>query len=204
MNINQPTIRYKRVFCSDLHHAHNRIVELTNRGVVTTQENHTEWMIDTWNTNVPKGTEVWHLGDFSFSTKYEEIKNIVRQLNGNKYFIKGNHCDAKILDKLKQEGFISNWFDYKEIKIGNTKTVLFHFPIASWNGQHRGSWHLHGHSHGNYFIPKGKILDVGIDSAYNILGQHRFFTEDDIADYMSKRDVHTVDHHTIKDNDEKY
>lgn len=38
---------------------------------------------------------------------------------------------------------------------------------------------------------------VGIDSAYELLGEHRFFTEDDIAKYMQSRNIKTVNHHRI-------
>jgi len=43
-----------KIFTSDLHHDHRRIVEFTNRSKDTTQENHTEWLITTWNKNVTK------------------------------------------------------------------------------------------------------------------------------------------------------
>lgn len=41
------------------------------------------------------------------------------------------------------------------------------------------------------------MLDVGIDSAYNIKGTHTFFTEDDIMNYMSHQEVYCNDHHKI-------
>ena len=92
---------------------------------------------------------------------------------------------------------IQNWYQYEEIKISATPVCLFHFPIASWHKQGYGSLHLHGHCHGSYTTGKGKILDVGIDSAYNIKGKHEFFSEEDIANYMSHRELQTVDHHRV-------
>jgi len=71
-----------------------------------------------------------------------------------------------------------------------------HFPIACWNQQGRGSYHIHGHSHGSY-KGNGKILDVGIDNSYNLFGEHRLFTEEDIIEYMSKQEVYASDHHKI-------
>jgi len=102
---------------------------------------------------------------------------------------------------LKKDGLIQNWYHYEEIKIGDTPTVLFHFPIASWHKVGYGAWHLHGHSHSSYKVEQGKILDVGIDSAYNLYGEHKFFSEEDVINYMSHRQVKTVDHHRIIEKD---
>ena len=181
-------------FTSDIHQGHKRIVEFTNRGIDTTQENHNEWLVEIWNKQVNKSDIIWHLGDFSFSSNFEEIEMFVRRLNGQKFFLKGNHCDAKIMKKLQEKNLIT-FYDYKEIRLGKQPVILFHFPIASFHKQGYGSWHLHGHCHGSFFIPKSKILDVGLDSAYNIYGKHKFFSEQDIENYMSRREVNTVDHH---------
>ena len=137
----------KTVFCSDLHYLHKNICDYTDRKLVTTPEKHTEWLTELWNKEVQPEDTVWHLGDFCFSTKYDVVAGIVRGLSGNKNFIKGNHCDARILNKLKEDGLINNWYDYKEIKLGEDRipVCLFHFPVACWHKQGYGSWHLHGH-----------------------------------------------------------
>jgi calcineurin-like phosphoesterase family protein len=184
-----------KIFTSDLHMQHNRIVEFTNRGKDTNQENHTEWLIDVWNKNVSKGDVCYHLGDFSFAKEYSSILLFVAALNGTKILIKGNHDKQEHLDRLVKDGLIAAWYDYKEIKIGETSVCLFHFPVSSWHKQGYGSWHLHGHCHGNHADSKGKMLDVGIDSAYNIYKEHKFFTEEDVAVYMQDRSVYVSDHH---------
>lgn len=153
-------------------------------------------MIDLWNSQVKAGDLVWHLGDFCFSRDVNEIEDILRKLNGVKHFIKGNHDDRKILTELKKRNAISWWGDYKEIKLGKQTAVLFHFPMAVWHKQHYGSLHLHGHSHGNYWVSQGKVLDVGLDNTYtNWSGKHKFFTEDDIITYMNERKIAVLDHH---------
>ena len=90
------------------------------------------------------------MGDFAFSSKYEQVRDVVKQLNGNITFIKGNHCDPKVMRRLVDEGYINAFYDYKEIKIGDQPAVLFHFPIQSWNKQGYGSLHLHGHCVDNH------------------------------------------------------
>ena len=181
-------------FTSDIHAHHRNICKFTDRKDFTTQEQHDDWLINIWNSQVDKGSKVFHLGDFSFSHNKEEVLTLVKKLKGQKFFIKGNHDRSEMLDFLKENNAIQNWFDYKEIKIGGIHTCLFHFPIVSWNKQHHGAWHLHGHSHGNY-EGQGKILDVGLDSAYKIFGEHRFFTEQDIEQIMQSKEIQIADNH---------
>jgi calcineurin-like phosphoesterase family protein len=196
MNTKGSTVKW---FTSDLHHEHRRIVEFTNRGVETTQGNHTDWLRDKWNSQVSKGDLVYHLGDFSFAKKYLDIARFVDSLHGQKIFIKGNHDQSENLDMLKKDGLIISWHHYKEIKIGKESVVLFHFPISSWHKQGHGSWHLHGHCHGNLIdqFKVGKILDVGIDNSWNTSGQtqHHFYNEDDVRAIMERKNSFTTDHH---------
>ncbi len=189
----------KTLFTSDLHFCHKNIVEFTNRGRDTTKEEHDEWLVDLWNSQVNAQDTVWHLGDFSFG-KEKEIQVILSRLNGQKRFIKGNHCDAKVMHNMKRLGWIGTFDLYKEIKIKGTRTCLFHFPCSAWHQQGYGSWHLHGHCHGS-FQGQGKILDVGLDSAYNHFGEHRFFTEDDIQEWMQSRAKVIVDHHKDRETE---
>ena len=186
-------------FTSDLHHSHKNIVEFTDRGKVTTKELHNEWLINVWNYTVEKGDLVYHLGDLSFATKYNEIAEFVARLNGRIILLKGNHDREVNLQKLKGDNLIENWHMYKEIKVPlSTNEVqhidLFHFPISSWHKQGYGAWHLYGHSHGNH-KSGGKSLDVGLDSAYNQFKEHRFFSLLDVEHYMNQRAINTVDHH---------
>ena len=186
-------------FTSDLHHSHKNIVDFTDRGKVTTKELHNEWLINVWNYTVAKGDLVYHMGDLSFATKYSEISEFVSRLNGRIVLLKGNHDREVNLQKLKDDNLIEDWHFYKEIKVplstGEVQHInLFHFSISSFHKQGYGAWHLYGHSHGNH-KSEGKSLDVGLDSAYNLYQEHRFFSLLDVELYMSRREVNTVDHH---------
>lgn len=184
-----------KIFTSDLHHEHKRIVEFTNRGADTTQDNHTQWLTNVWNENVSQGDLVYHLGDYSFAKNYDDIAKFTQQLNGQKIFIKGNHDRREHLDQLVKDNLIQAWYDYKEIKLQDTPTVLFHFPIASWHRQSHGALHLHGHCHGNFKDYRGKMLDVGLDSAYNLYGEHKFITENEVVAFMQHEDIYSADQH---------
>lgn len=180
---------------SDLHFHHKNICSFTDRHAVVDQEHHTEWLIDMWNSTVKQNDKIYHLGDFSFASKYDDVAYVVKKLHGQKLFLKGNHDRSKTLEQLKAEYLIQNWYHYEEIKLAGTTACLFHFPIASWHKQSYGSVMLHGHSHGAFTEGKGKILDVGLDSSFNLYGNHKFFTEDNIIEYMKLREKKVVDHH---------
>src|SRR5690606_29677381 len=109
------------------------------------------------------GDIIWHLGDFSFGSK-ESCENILKQLNGQKHFILGNH-DGGISHILKKYGWVGH---YKELKRFDYKVCLFHFPMREWHQVHRGSLHFYGHCHGT-LEGRGRSMDVGWDAHGRIL-----------------------------------
>ena len=188
----------KRWFTSDLHFYHKNIISYTNRPEMSIDE-HDEWLTDIWNSTVNPDDDVWHLGDFAFVRNGKTAWDVLSRLNGRKFFILGNHDNNSEFElKIRNRTDVGAVKNYEEIKIAGKKVVLCHYPIACWNRQHHGSWHLHGHSHGNYKIPEGKILDVGLDSAYNIYGKHCFFDEAMIEEYMNTRSLHAPDGHVVR------
>jgi calcineurin-like phosphoesterase family protein len=178
-------------YTSDLHFYHKNIVSFTERGRDTTIEKHEEWLMDLWNSTVTPQDTVYHLGDFSF--KHLQVPYLLANLNGWKHFVEGNHDPI-----LKAGESLVHVSKLHNIRVVGNKTVICHYPLAAWEGSGRGVWHLHGHSHGNYQT-QGKILDVGLDSAYKIFGKHKFFTEQDIVDYMATRSIYTPETHRRND-----
>lgn len=174
-----------RYFTSDLHFFHTTIVEQTERKLKVSQENHVEWLLDIINHQVTKKDTLVSLGDFSFANA-AKTASLVHQIScQNILFISGNHDNFQ----PKQQRI---W--YKEISIGGVMTVLSHFAFESWHKQHKGSFHLHGHSHGN-LPPRGRRLDVGLDNAFKVLGEHRLFTEDEIYRLLAYTSVKVADTH---------
>lgn len=184
-------------FTSDLHFRHKNIVKFTDRKLVTTQELHDEWLIDLWNSQVQKGDIVYNLGDFNFSGKLQDWENLINQLNGSIQLVKGNHDSSDVLKKLQHPRM--TWDKYLEKTIEGQHIDMFHFPISAWHKQGYGSWHLHGHTHGNLKseFSQGKILDVGLDSSYNLLGKHRLFSFDEVKEIMQKKEIAMADHHKV-------
>ena len=186
-----------RFFTSDLHHKHKNIVQFTNRGKETAVDSHDDWLVNLWNSQVKYNDDVWHLGDLSFAASYAAVEEFVSKLNGSIYVILGNHDKKEHFVRLKNNNLIKDFFDYKEIKAEETKVCLFHYAVTSWNKQGCGSWMLHGHSHGSLVDQGGKILDVGLDSSFNLYGKHRLFSESDVKEYMQSRETSCFDHHKV-------
>lgn len=180
----------KVFFTSDLHFGHKKIVEYTNRSVFTTQENHDKDVIELWNSQVSKNDIVYSLGDLVFNCrKLDKFMSIMNQLNGQKILIRGNHCDR---DVYKKSGF--QWYDLKGTTVEGQHIVMCHYAMRVWDKYHHGSWHLYGHSHGS-LEGTGRSIDVGLDNSYNVFGEHRFFTMDDLRELIGHKEVVFHDHH---------
>lgn len=194
-------------FTSDLHFFHDKnvdrnIVAFSDRKIVTTREEHTEWLVNLWNSQVGHMDTVFHLGDFAFAHKPEKIIELLERLNGRKVFVRGNHCSTKAWDwinenkkSLNDVARVEKWI-YRHFNVGEEKrgVHMTHFPYAVWWDQQHGSYCLHGHSHGSY-VGQGRILDVGLDSAFNIFGKHKFFTWPEIVALLEHKEVHLSDYH---------
>lgn len=175
-------------FAADTHFGHANICKYSNRPFASI-EKHDEALIDRWNAVVPRGGLVYHLGDFMMTWKKHEVdkvNKILARLNGTIHLICGNHDR----DAVKSANFA--WIgDYKSIQVDGQKIVLFHYPIRSWHGVHRSSWHLHGHSHGNLADNGGgKILDVGVDC-----WDYKPVSFEQVKEVLDKKPVVSVDHH---------
>lgn len=104
-----------------------------------------------WNNVVTNADTVYVLGDIGKvgnKTETEYIIKAIAPLKGKKILIAGNH--DRISDyRLKQ--LFAEICDYKEICDNFDgrayKLVLSHYPILMWNGQHKGTVLLYGHTH---------------------------------------------------------
>lgn len=131
----------------------------------------------------------YHLGDFAFSGDYGLVRQVAMAFRGRLMLIPGNHDKQGMLQKLADEshGKIVLLPSYVEIKLRRKLICMLHFPMEVWNRSHYGSFHLHGHCHGNMDQSgKGKRLDVGIDANKN----WSMFSTSEIFDYMETVDIY--------------
>ena len=118
-----------------------------------------EALVARWNEVVGPQDTVWHLGDFVVRMRPDRAAALLDALNGTKHLIGGNNDPPAIRA-------LSGWAsvrDYAEIEVDGRSLVLCHYPLRAWNGQHRGSLQLHGHSHGR-LKPLPRQFDVGVDA----------------------------------------
>ena len=76
-------------FTGDQHYGHSNIINFLHRPF-SDVEDMDKFMIDNFNSKVPKQGTTIHAGDFSFYRR-PETKKIIAQLNGNHVFLYGCH-----------------------------------------------------------------------------------------------------------------
>lgn len=139
-------------FISDLHffcksQTNLGSVNYDSRPFADPDEMHTV-MLQKWNAKVTNGDTVYILGDVALRGRKDEVIALVAQLRGRKVLVRGNHDD---LSDYRYKQLFHEICDYKEL----TDTIdripyklcLMHYPILMWNGQHKGTILLYGHTH---------------------------------------------------------
>lgn len=156
-------------FTADLHFYHDNIIRHTNRPYHNSEEM-SQALIRNWNRLVKPDDQLYVLGDFTMKGP-ALAEEILSQLKGRKYLIRGNH--DTFADNSEFNSFYFEWIrDYYELSYQNQRFILFHYPIEEWNGYFRGTIQLHGHQHNhvnyNYDnLEKGiRRFDVGVDANY--------------------------------------
>lgn len=170
-------------FTSDNHFSHNNILLYANRPF-SSVEDMDEEMIKCWNEKVCPHDIVYHLGDFTLKDNalpYIErlngfIQFVVPEFHHDKYWLKNfrSHKRVKLLTSIYQIMYENIW------------VILCHYPFHSWEKSHYNSYHLFGHCH-NQYKPLNLSLDIGVDSAYNVLGEFCPFSFDEIFQILSRR-----------------
>ena len=143
-------------FTADTHFGDHRTINIHRRPFASVSEMDAA-LVAGWNAIVAMDDEVWHLGDMA--RRSAEVAPLLARLNGRKHLVRGNNDEAAT-------GAAAGWAsvqDYAEMTVDGTLLVVCHYPFRSWNGQHRRSINLHGHSHGK-LKPLPRQYDVGVDA----------------------------------------
>jgi calcineurin-like phosphoesterase family protein len=172
---------------ADQHFGHDNVRAYCNRDFKNIDDMD-EALINAWNKVIKPDDLVYHLGDFTLGGRLDAERYFGR-LNG--YIrVLGNpwHHDKRWLPPYN--GY-SNYFsgsgnmvkieqpivvleDVEQIDGRGVPAVLCHYAFEIWERRHYNSLHFHGHSHSRLPIVANR-LDVGVDSAYDILGEYRPF-----------------------------
>ena len=195
---------------SDTHYAHKNLCRgvtdwrLPDGGIPMDQtrdfdtiEKMNERIIQNINSVVGEDDVLFHLGDWSFGGFENVQKFRDRILCKEIHLILGNHDTHIENDRYNVQELFTSVNHYTKLMYKNNTFVLFHYPIASYDGLYKGHIHLHGHVHlpTNLRFGKGKKMDVGMD------GHPTFgvYNMDEIIRIMDKREIASdmlFDHHT--------
>jgi calcineurin-like phosphoesterase family protein len=148
------------------------------------------------NSYVKPGDDLYILGDVALSKPAHAIE-CVRQLNGQKFLVAGNH-DKSLLRKQEFRDLFAWVKDLYTVTIadpdagqGKQRIVLCHYAMRVWDRSHYGTWHLYGHSHGTLpEDPHTLSLDVGLDANSYLPWSYHM-----LKGYLSTRRWAPVDHH---------
>ncbi|SDB39742.1 hypothetical protein SAMN02910317_01962 [Ruminococcaceae bacterium FB2012] len=86
------------------------------------------------------------------------------RLNGIKHLIIGNHDRHNLKNDRFREQFASV-DEYLVINDQERKVVMFHYPIAEWEGFFHGAYHIYGHIHNSDNTAK-TVMEM-IPNAFN-------------------------------------
>jgi calcineurin-like phosphoesterase family protein len=136
---------------SDTHFEHTNIIKYCHRPFKDVKHMD-QVMFDNWNSIVTCNDIVYFLGDLCM----KHPRYWLRNLNGTKILIRGNH------DKLLKEAH-----KYKILNYNNEDILLIHSPEYidfKWD-----SWIIHGHHHNNepesysFINTKRKSINVSVE-----------------------------------------
>ena len=164
-------------YTSDLHLGHKRIIELCNRPFADLTEMHNA-IISRWNATVSDTDIVMILGDLAMGTIRDSLE-LVRELNGSKFLVPGNHdrCFSGLPEKQQKSDLYTavGVFISPEDCTYVSGRRLCHFPYTGDSqDEDRYSAHrpikgtekvlLHGHVHNAWVRDKAnRQINVGVD-----------------------------------------
>lgn len=130
-------------FISDLHLGHKNIIKYDNCPHADIDEYNND-IIAKWNSAVGKYDKVWLLGDLSLSTNRELLSGWIKQLNGIKMMVLGNHDNRKA--SFYREAGFAECYDHPVIL--KHFFILSHEPLFITPGMpyYNIFGHVHNHS----------------------------------------------------------
>ena len=132
-------------YIGDLHLGHENAMRKFDNRPFKTLDEQDQIIIENINKVVTPQDNLYFFGDVSYYTP-AKTADLLEQLKcKNLFLLRGNH------DRMAKDGRCKKLFqgiyDIKQIEDSGRTVILCHYPIMMWNGQHRGSIHLYGHTH---------------------------------------------------------
>lgn len=162
-------------FTADTHFFHQKLLyayHFCKRDFFLIEEMHRA-IIKQWNQVVTNQDIVYHLGDIAViaakRSEYQWVLELLKQLNGQIVFLKGNHDTRAFFKFLSQNNYqLTNQqpkFKFHDVgvllKRNGHQLFLTHYPLML--GKTHNSVNLHGHIH-HTMINNPNNINVGLDS----------------------------------------
>lgn len=186
-------------FTSDFHAFHQKEYIWKERGF-SSLEGHTDGLVELVNAVVGEEDYLFHLGDLTLNCTVEQLTEFLSRIKcKNICCLWGNHhnplrallhkelsslCLGRALHQQQQPTEVLPYRsttvpnlvllgEAMHLDVNGTPVYISHYPHETWNGMHRGYYHLCGHSHGTnaYSHPettKYRIMDVGVNIGWRI------------------------------------
>lgn len=145
-------------FISDTHFGHEKTCSVFKRPdgsslrPFANAEEMDQEMIKRWNSVVGHNDKVYHLGDVVINKKFLPV---MKELNGNKRLIRGNH-DVMKLSQYRE--YFGDVYGVRVLK----GLILSHIPLHRESVVPRMGVNVHGHLHAND-IADGAYINVSVE-----------------------------------------
>lgn len=150
-------------YIADTHFGHANVIKHDNRPFDSVDEMD-RVLIENWNNRVNKTDEIYIIGDLQFRT-HKQADYYLKQLNGRKHLIIGNH-DTQLLKDTEVKKYFVEINQMSFVLDNERRVIMCHYPLVEWNGFFRGAYHIYGHVHNNKENRANKIMS-NIDRALN-------------------------------------
>lgn len=152
---------------SDLHFCHSKSFVYEPRGFTSIEE-HDKIIIKNFNSIVKPEDELYILGDLMLCDNERGLE-CLRQLNGNKHFIHGNHDTSTRCRLYSEIGIIDEGYATM-LKYKKYHFYLSHYPTVTSNGEieslHQVTCGLSGHTHSKdkFYNNISYLYNVAVDA----------------------------------------
>lgn len=134
-------------YIGDMHFGHEKVIEYDKRAFSSVDEMDNV-LIMNWNRKVSDEDHVYIIGDFAYRSEYD-ASHYLKQLNGHKHLISGNH-DLKTIEDQEAMEYFESVCKLGYVNDAGRDVVMCHYPLAEWNGCRRNknpSYHVYSHIH---------------------------------------------------------
>lgn len=146
-------------YTADPHFGHANIMKFCDRPFSRVGEMDSR-ILNAYQSSVGPDDDLWILGDLTFARSEDRgrVAAMLGSIPCRKHLVAGNHDPAWVRELPEW----SSVHDLVEIKDGDTRLTLCHYPMITFPGARRGALQLFGHVHDNWQGSRNSV-NVGVD-----------------------------------------